>query len=187
VELILIAAALLAGVLLILLGRRGRTRSPEGSVFDAAGGSSIRGRKRARPHPQAARDRLGDLGQRRSPEPARGPEAHDQAEPFADLLAGPTPEPKPDDRPERDLAPPPPTPPAPAPPMGDSAPPAWPVAAPPPDWSHSVAPPDAWSSPAGGGFDRELAEARERAERAERALEAERRERAERERRSGGT
>jgi hypothetical protein len=187
VELILIAAALLAGVLLIVLGRRGRRRSPEGSVFDAAGGSSIRGRKPARPRPQAARGRLGDLGERRTPEPAPAAEAQDPREPAADLLAGPTPEPKADDRPEPDLAPPPATPPAPVPPLADSAPPAWPVAAPPPDWSHSVAPPGAWSSPADGGFDRELAEARERAERAERALEAERRERAERERRSGGT
>jgi hypothetical protein len=186
VELILIAAALLAGVVLIVLGRRGRTRSPEGSVFDAAGGSSIRGRKATRPRPQTA-NRLADLGQRRTPEPVAGVEAQDPAEPFADLLAGPTPEPKSDDRPEPDLAPPPPTPPAPAPPLGDSAPSAWPVAAPPPDWSHSVGPPGAWSSPAGGGLDRELADARERAERAERALEAERRERAERERRSGGT
>jgi hypothetical protein len=185
VELIFIGAALVAGAVLIVLGRRGRTRTPEGSVFDAEGGSSIRGRKTARPRPHAARGRLADLGRRRTSESAPDPEAQDPAAPVADLLAGPTPEPTPEIGPEPDLAPPPPTPPAPAPPLGDTAPPAWPGAAPPPDWSHTVASPGAWSSPA-GRLDRELAEAKERAERAERELQAERREREERERRSGG-
>jgi hypothetical protein len=174
VELILIVAGVMAGVLLIVLGRRGRARSPEGSVFDAAGGGSIRGRKPARSRAQDANGRLADLGQRRIPAPAPAAEGQEPAAP----PIPPAPAPPPGDAP-------PPTPPAPALPLGDTSPPAWPVAAPPPDWSHTLAQATAWSSPAGTGLDRELAEAKERAERAERALQAERREREERERRSG--
>jgi hypothetical protein len=188
VELILIAAAVAAGTLLIVLGRRGRTRTPEGSVFDAHGGSSIHGRKASRPRAPAAGGRLADLGLRQTSGPAPGPGAQEPAQPAAGPAGDPTPKPPADkEEPERDLAPPPPTPPAPAPSLGETPAPAWPVAAPPPDWSHTLAQPTAWSSPAGSGLDRELAEAKERAERAERALQAERREREERERRSGGT
>ncbi|HZC12903.1 MAG TPA: hypothetical protein VE270_02685, partial [Thermoleophilaceae bacterium] len=71
-ELIVIGAALIVGLLLLVLGRRRRKRTPEGSVFDAAGGSSFRVRKPAGSRPGAGGDRLADLGRRRTPGPAVG-------------------------------------------------------------------------------------------------------------------
>jgi hypothetical protein len=163
-ELIVTGAALAVGVLLVVLGRRGRKRAPEGSVFDAAGASRFRSRRPAGSGADPGRGRLGDLGRRRPPTPVAEPPG------------GPAPTAPAPARPLSDATPLGAASPGDAAPLGEAAPPAWPVAAPPPDWSRALSPSSDWSGPAGST----LAEAKERAER---ALQAERREREKRGRR----
>jgi hypothetical protein len=117
VELIVIGVALLAGVLLIAIGRRGRRRSPEkGSVFDAAHGSSARSRKAPLLRPPSAR-----TGPAPQPQAAPEPESDGgEAEPAA---------------PPSELAPPPAVPPLSwSPPTAQSA-----------EWSHAAEPPGPWA------------------------------------------
>jgi hypothetical protein len=143
VELIVIGVALLAGVLLIVIGRRGRRRSPEkGSVFDAAHGSSARGRKPPLLRPPSARTGPAPQPQAAPPEPQSD---GGEAEPAA---------------PPSELAPPPAVPPLGwSPPAGQST--GWSHAAEPPapwaeggelpaTWAHAAEPPTTW--PAAGAL-----------------------------------